>query len=106
MSSAIDEPQPSTMPWAGRAACAPGQGHDPEIWFPKSKLGDYQPGRPQSEHIVAAKAVCAGCAVRKKCLDYALADRHLIGIWGGLTEQERLRQARSRPVGQARSRPE
>jgi WhiB family redox-sensing transcriptional regulator len=36
-----------------------------------------------------AKAICASCAVRRDCLDYAMSIRELHGIWGGLTEAER-----------------
>ncbi len=36
-----------------------------------------------------AKAICAGCAVRRECLDYAIAIREAHGIWGGLNECER-----------------
>src|ERR1039458_2769960 len=42
-----------------------------------------------------AKAVCAGCPVRQKCLDFAMTvdpgDVELDGIWGGLDESERRR---------------
>jgi len=36
-----------------------------------------------------AKAVCAGCKVRPECLDYAMADEDLTGIWAGTSEKER-----------------
>jgi len=36
-----------------------------------------------------AKAVCADCAVRATCLDWALANHEAFGIWGGLNEAER-----------------
>ena len=36
-----------------------------------------------------AKAICATCAVRKPCLEYALRIREPHGIWGGLNELER-----------------
>ncbi len=38
---------------------------------------------------VRAKSICAGCAVRHECLDYALRIREPHGIWGGLNEAER-----------------
>lgn len=88
MTADIDQSQPPTMPWAGRAACAEA-GRDPEIWFPKSGVSEYMPGRPQTRGIAEAKAICAGCEVRRECLDHAFGDRRLVGIWGGLTEQER-----------------
>ena len=36
-----------------------------------------------------AKAICATCAVRQPCLDYAIRIREPHGIWGGLNEAER-----------------
>jgi WhiB family redox-sensing transcriptional regulator len=36
-----------------------------------------------------AKTICAGCPVRTECLDYALADDTLVGVWGGTSETER-----------------
>jgi WhiB family redox-sensing transcriptional regulator len=53
----------------------------PEItWFP-TDFSDVEP----------AKAVCARCAVRDECLDYALAERLDFGIWGGVGGRERRR---------------
>jgi WhiB family redox-sensing transcriptional regulator len=47
-----------------------------------------------------AKAICQGCLVKDECLDYAVADKTLTGVWGGTDERERrtLRQdQRSQP---------
>ncbi|MEJ8645170.1 WhiB family transcriptional regulator [Streptomyces sp. MS1.HAVA.3] len=33
--------------------------------------------------------MCAGCPVRRACLDHALRTREPFGVWGGLTEEER-----------------
>lgn len=38
-----------------------------------------------------AKAICAQCAVRAECLDYALEAKERYGCWGGLAPIERLR---------------
>ena len=35
------------------------------------------------------RAVCRCCGVRGECLDYALDDESLVGVWGGTTAQER-----------------
>jgi WhiB family redox-sensing transcriptional regulator len=37
----------------------------------------------------AAKRVCASCAVRVECLAYALRSNEQLGVWGGMTENER-----------------
>ncbi len=44
---------------------------------------------------LAAKAICAECAVIDACLAYAIAHDAPFGVWGGMTAAERrpLRQA-------------
>ena len=37
----------------------------------------------------AVRALCAECPVRQECLEAALADESLVGLWGGTTELER-----------------
>jgi hypothetical protein len=61
--------------WRERAAC---RGSDLEVFFP---------GRGESAG--PARQVCAACPVRQPCLDYAITNRIVHGIWGGLTERER-----------------
>jgi WhiB family transcriptional regulator, redox-sensing transcriptional regulator len=72
--------------WHDRAACI---SEDVDLFFPVA---------PADE--IAAKAICAGCPVRAKCLDYATAHA-LLGIWGGTTEDER-RNTRRRELRAAR----
>lgn len=40
------------------------------------------------DQTAPAKLLCAGCPVRKRCLDYALVYEEF-GIWGGATPEER-----------------
>ena len=65
-----------TPDWTKDALCPQ---VDPELFFP-AKQGD----SPR-----AAKSICATCPVRQECLDQALADPSLEGIWGGTTFRER-----------------
>jgi WhiB family transcriptional regulator, redox-sensing transcriptional regulator len=69
--------------WRLNAACAE---VDPELFFP-------EPG--QAPQAAAAKAVCAGCAVRGPCLEAALhgpqAHQDHSGIFAGTTPSERVR---------------
>lgn len=58
---------------------------DPEVFFPQ-----------QGENPRAAKKVCAQCFVRDECLEYAVADTSLEGVWGGTTIQERRTIRRKR----------
>jgi WhiB family transcriptional regulator, redox-sensing transcriptional regulator len=72
--------------WQQWAACRR-SGVDGSIFFPDS--ADF-------EKLRAARAVCEGCAVRLECLQTALADTHLTGIWGGTSERERVRMRKGR----------
>ena len=43
-----------------------------------------------------AKQVCHACGVQQACLEFALARREKVGVWGGATERERRRMLRQR----------
>jgi len=66
--------------WRELAAC---RSVDPEWFFPIGKTG------LAIGEIERAKAVCASCPVRERCLTFALDTRQDFGIWGGLDEEER-----------------
>lgn len=69
--------------WQVRAAC---RGPGARLFFPPA----YQERKDEREERERrAKAICAGCAVQRDCLEYAMSIRELHGIWGGLTEAER-----------------
>ena len=74
--------QPDTA-WQAKAAC---RGPQAAVFFPPT-----HPERKdeRAEREERAKEICASCAVRKPCLDYALEIREPHGIWGGLNELER-----------------
>lgn len=67
--------------WMARGACRGG----PTVPFFLERGGNPRP----------AKALCAGCVVRSACLDYAMADPDLLGIWGGTGDRERARMRRA-----------
>ncbi|MGW1161331.1 WhiB family transcriptional regulator [Streptomyces sp. NPDC002513] len=62
--------------WQEQALCAQ-TGAD--FFFP-------EPGSSVRE----AKRICELCAIRSACLEYALAHDERFGVWGGLSEKERL----------------
>lgn len=64
------------MSWDEDARC---RDLDPELFFAN---------RPTFER--RAKAVCARCGVRDRCLAFALESRAEYGVWGGLTGRERM----------------
>ena len=77
------------MDWRNDAAC---RDVDPDLFFPIGTTGI------AVDQVDAAKRVCASCAVREPCLEFALASNQDAGVWGGLTEDERrtLKRARQR----------
>jgi WhiB family transcriptional regulator, redox-sensing transcriptional regulator len=54
---------------------------DPELWYPKAVEDS---GR-------VAKWICRRCPVMSECLQYALDNDEVHGIWGGLNRSERLK---------------
>lgn len=78
--------------WRSLAAC---MSADPDLFFPISSAG------PALAQVSQAKAVCERCQVRRDCLEFALATGQVHGVWGGTTEEERLRMRHpsvARPV--------
>ena len=72
--------------WRSLAAC---QFADPDLFFPISSSG------PALAQVAQAKAICAGCQVRRECLAFALRTDQVHGVWGGLSEQERYQVLRA-----------
>ena len=75
-------PEPDT--WFELAAC---HGANPDIFYP---------GHGDHAGIVRAKAVCATCPVKTECLEYALTNREVFGVWGGCSERQRRRMRSDR----------
>lgn len=79
--------------WMADAACGDGP---QSVFFIEGKGHGSRPYH-------AARAICAECPVRQRCLDYAMAvegdasghDR--FGVWGGLSPAERAELAGRRP---------
>ena len=69
--------------WHQKAACR-GRGPADFVRGPKSDYGNI-------------RELCETCPVRPECLEYALADESLTGLWGGTTDTER-RMIRRRRV--------
>jgi WhiB family redox-sensing transcriptional regulator len=68
--------------WHLKAACR-GQGPQDFVRGPRADYG------PTLEF-------CEICTVRDRCLEVALADDSLTGLWGGTTDDERRRIRRRR----------
>lgn len=79
------QPRPivSDWEWQESAAC---RELPTEMFFYTD--GERGPRRKNREN--AAKAVCASCPVLQACRKQALTLAEPYGIWGGLTEEDRL----------------
>src|SRR6516164_7134159 len=77
----------SAQNWRSAAAC---RSADPDLFFPVSATGS------ASRQIARAKKICAGCRVRRECLEFAVAHDQNHGIWGGTTAEDRQRARRRR----------
>jgi WhiB family redox-sensing transcriptional regulator len=76
-------PVSSEWEWQLDGACREGDG---ELFF--HPYGEREPSRSRRER--AAQAICAECPVLLECRAYALAAREAYGVWGGLTETDRV----------------
>jgi WhiB family redox-sensing transcriptional regulator len=77
----IETITPAAPAWQAQALCAQ-TGAD--FFFP-------EPGSSVRE----AKRICGMCEMRPACLEYALTNDERFGVWGGLSEKERLELRRT-----------
>jgi WhiB family redox-sensing transcriptional regulator len=68
--------------WMAEGNCAD---KPPTLFFPSDGVG-----------VDVARRICATCAVKEQCLEYALRNRIDHGVWGGTSERERRRILRRR----------
>ena len=87
---------PVTADWRVYAAC---RRADPELFFP---VGTGEAALLKADR---AKRICAGCPVRRACLDWALATGQEVGVWGGTVADERrvLRAQQARALSSSRA---
>jgi WhiB family redox-sensing transcriptional regulator len=67
---------------------------DPEMFFLEPNMR----GKQKRTKEVNAKAVCQECPVKMRCLEHALSVPEIYGVWGGMTEEERLVLAQKRGI--------
>ncbi len=53
------------------------------LFFPSDGVG-----------VEVAQRVCATCSVKTTCLEFALGNHIVYGVWGGASERQRRRIAR------------
>ncbi|MEK7603432.1 MAG: WhiB family transcriptional regulator [Patescibacteria group bacterium] len=71
--------------WMVGAVC---DGLDQDLFFPERGASNKE-----------AKSICRGCEVRFECLNFAIENHIIFGIWGGYSESERSRIRQSRAIG-------
>ena len=67
---------------------------DPDYFYPESDDPEHK------RKIREARAICGICPVAEQCIEYALRNREIYGIWGAKTRRQRDRIRRER-IGQA-----
>lgn len=80
---------PRATDWRDDALC---RAEDPEDFFP---VGATPTAKAAERH---AKAVCFRCPSLQPCGQWALDEREPVGVWGGMSEAERLKILRRRGV--------
>jgi len=83
-------PRGFALPSLPGALC---KGADPGVWFPSAS------GYQAAKAAGPAKAVCAACPARVRCLEWALESGEAEGVWGGTTPGERAAIRRARRAG-------
>ncbi len=71
--------------WAERGRCR----DIPDLFY----NAEDEPKGVRRRKEAAAKQLCAQCPVLAECAAHAAANRELYGVWGGMSEAERHRQA-------------
>ena len=77
--------------WRESGACLTA---DPDLFFPAGAVGARQADK--------ARRICAGCRVRRECLQFAMDAGEEYGVWGGTTPEERRRARRKADARRAR----
>lgn len=75
--------------WQLHGAC---RGENSEVFYHP----DGERGRARLQRELRAKAICNNCPVLEACREHALAVAEPYGIWGGMSESERMLALRSR----------
>lgn len=83
------------MEWMKEGACTD-PSLDPDWWFPDSEHFD-------DMQIKLAIKICNECPVQRTCLEYAITNWPVHGIWGGLRTKQLQSLARGVKANNERS---
>lgn len=89
MTTATRRPTTPATPidWMQDGLCAQ---TDPALFFPDGT------GNAITSQVKQAKKICAQCPVKDACLEWAVDTGQSAGVWGGLSEDERVPMRRDR----------
>jgi WhiB family redox-sensing transcriptional regulator len=73
--------------WRAAGACLAA---DPDLFFPVAA------GNAAGRDTARALRICDSCPVKRQCLEFAMRNGEVSGIWGGTTPEERIRVLRGR----------
>lgn len=59
-----------------------------DLWHPDE-------GEGQTYATNRAIKICNACPVKEQCLDYAMENNEILGVWGGTTPSERKRMRKA-----------
>lgn len=80
--------------WAKDAAGETPCESAPDLYFP-----DIEQDVSPLTTLRLAKAMCSECPIQVQCLDYAITNDEIHGVWGGTTPLERRQIKRGRRPG-------
>lgn len=78
-------PSAQNWSWQDKALCKT-NGVDVTVFFNDDMLR----GPEKQARESAAKKICTACPIKTECLEHALTVPENFGVWGGLTEEERM----------------
>jgi WhiB family redox-sensing transcriptional regulator len=78
-------PSARSWSWQDKALCKT-NGVDVTVFFNDDLLR----GPEKQARESAAKKICTACPIKTECLEHALAVPEDYGVWGGLTQEERM----------------
>lgn len=79
---AADRPEPAPVPDLSAGACRTA---DPDLFFRR----DGEARSVWHRRQATAKAICGGCPIWRRCLNYALDSGQDHGVWGATNEEDR-----------------
>ncbi|MBF6126583.1 WhiB family transcriptional regulator [Nocardia brasiliensis] len=77
-------PSADSWNWQLLGAC---RGMDSAVFFSM----DGERGTARSMRLQRAKQICCGCPVLAECREFALKNGESHGVWGGMSEDERIK---------------